>query len=106
MVKDLEGKKCEEWLRSLGLLSPEQAEGSPHGGCSPHREQRAALSSPLWGKKQGPREWHGAVTVEGRGVRKKVLYQTVMGLEQAPQGCEHSRVLVFPFPEIPLLTRV
>jgi len=24
MVKVLEGKKCEEWLRAVGVLSPEQ----------------------------------------------------------------------------------
>ena len=32
MVKGLEGKPCEEWLRSLGLLSLEETEGRPH--CS------------------------------------------------------------------------
>jgi len=35
MVKHLEGKVCEEWLTTLGLLSTEQrAEGRPHGSCS------------------------------------------------------------------------
>jgi len=35
MGKGLEGKVSEEWLRPLGVLSPEQrAEGRPHGGCS------------------------------------------------------------------------
>ena len=32
MVKDLEEKPCEEWLRSLGLFSLEETEGRPH--CS------------------------------------------------------------------------
>ena len=32
MVKDLEGKPCEEGLRSLGLFSLEETEGRPH--CS------------------------------------------------------------------------
>lgn len=32
MGNGLEGKTCEEWLSSLGLLGFEEVEGRPHGG--------------------------------------------------------------------------
>ena len=45
----LQGKWCEGWLRSLGLLSPEQSRlrGGLMEAAAPHREWRAALSSAL-----------------------------------------------------------
>ena len=39
-----EGTMCEEWLRSSGLLSAEQAAGRPMAAADPHGEWRAALS--------------------------------------------------------------
>ena len=39
MKKGLEGKVCEECLRSLHLLCPGRgAEGRPHGGCGSSQE--------------------------------------------------------------------
>jgi len=42
MAKGLEGKMCEERLRSLGLFSPEQRRlrGGLVVAAAPHREQR------------------------------------------------------------------
>ena len=50
-MKDLESKMCEESLKSLGLLSPEQRmiKGDLKEAAAPHEESRgAALSSALW----------------------------------------------------------
>ena len=41
MMRGLEGETYEEWLRCLGLFSPEEAEGRPLGGLQlPPREWR------------------------------------------------------------------
>jgi len=49
MGKDLEGRRCEEWLRSLGLSGSEQSRlrGGLVVAAAPHRERRdsAALCS-------------------------------------------------------------
>jgi len=68
MVKGLEGKMCEEQLRPLGLLSPEQSRlrGGLMAACSSltRGAEGQALSSALWGQRQDPRERHGAGTGE------------------------------------------
>ena len=70
MVKCLEGKVYEDWLRSLGLFSPEQSRlrGGLMVACSSltRGAEGQALSSDLWGQQQDPREWHGARTGEGQ----------------------------------------
>jgi len=51
MVKGLEGKTHEEWLRSLGLFSPEQRRlrgGLMVAAAPPEGSGGAALSSALW----------------------------------------------------------
>ena len=54
MVKSLEGKMYEEWLRSLGLFSPEQSRlrGGLMAACSflTRWAEGQVLSSALWGQ--------------------------------------------------------
>ena len=40
MVKGLEGKLCEEQLRAIGLLSPEETEGRLLGAAAPPEGRR------------------------------------------------------------------
>lgn len=70
MVISLEGKMCEERLRSLGLFSPEQSRlrGGLMAACSSltRGAEGQALSSALWRQRQDPRGRHGAGTGEGQ----------------------------------------
>jgi len=40
LVTGLEGMSCEEWLRTLGLSTLEEAEGQPHGSLQLPEEGR------------------------------------------------------------------
>lgn len=70
MVISLEGKMCEERLRSLGLFSPEQSRlrGGLMAACSSltRGAEGQALSSALLRQRQDPRGRHGAGTGEGQ----------------------------------------
>ena len=70
MVKGLDRKTYEEWLRCLGLFSPEQSRlrGGLMAACSSltRGAEGQTLSSALWGQRQYPRERHGAGTGEGQ----------------------------------------
>ena len=78
MMKGLESKLYEEWLKSLGLLSLEQSrlrEGLMVA-AAPQREQRWALLSGDSDRAQR----HGAVSAEGRWG---------LGTGSAPEGDGH-----------------
>ena len=70
MVKGVEGKTCEEQLKSLGLFNPEQSRlrGGLMAACSSltRGAEEQVLSSALWGQRQDPRERHAAGTGEGQ----------------------------------------
>lgn len=74
MVKFLEGKRYEEWLRCLGLFSPEQAEGRSHGGLQLPRYRSREAGTELCSLVTGDRTWgNGMGLTQGR-VRRKVLH--------------------------------
>lgn len=75
MGKGLEGKTYEKWLRSLGLLRAEQAEGWPDSGCC--SSKGAEGSAELWGQWWGLRVWHEAVLGVG---------QVELGKGSVPKG--------------------
>ena len=86
MGKGLESKVYEQQQRFLSLLGSEQSRlrGGLVVAAAPHREQRGSAELCSVRQRQGPREWHGAVSEEGQvGVRKG----------SAPEGGEHGTKL-------------
>jgi len=93
-VKGLEGKIFKEQLRPLGVLGPEQRSGG--GGLmaatSPHREQRAELSSALCGSDRA--RGNSMELCQGRirlGIKKRFFTEGWSGMEKAPRAVVTAR---------------
>ena len=68
MGKDLEGRRCEERLRSLGLSGSEQSRlrGGLMVPAAPHRERRGSAKLCSLLQRQGLRERERVCTTEDR----------------------------------------
>ena len=92
MVKGLDEEMYEEWLRSLGLFSPEQ--NRPRGGlmaaCSSLMRGAERAGTELCSRDSNRTQGNSMELGQGRvrlGVRERFCTERVVG--QAPQGRGH-----------------